>query len=371
MNGAEKQIETQNQLERLCVQIKAAAERGETIEICGAESKIQSCDDRPTQKISTTGLAGIQDHQASDFTITVQAGTPVRDLVSALDSAQQYLPFDPVFVDCGATVGGLVATGLNGPCRLRAGGLRDFVIGCQLIDGNGNLIRAGGKVVKNAAGFDLPKFLIGSRGRFGLLTEVTFKVFPKPEFTRTAVIETVSLEEALNLTRDLMQIGDCDAIEVLTLNQVALQTSGPNEASLQQFFEKANKLFSHKFRVLDAHEHHSFWRELTNFRDLSYGLLVKVPTVADKIQECEKRVANSISDYQRRVSYAGNSIIISIKPDDLASLHQTLESLDLCGQIVAGPSSQFLIGKVKPMPFLKRVKCALDAPNVFGGLAME
>ena len=115
----------------------------------------------------------------SEFTFTALAGTPVREIAAALAERGQYLPFDPMLREAGATLGGTVAAGLSGPGRFRYGGLRDFILGVRFVDGEGRLLRLGGKVVKNAAGFDLPKFFVGSLGRFGVLAEMTFKVFPK------------------------------------------------------------------------------------------------------------------------------------------------------------------------------------------------
>src|SRR5207253_308179 len=133
----------------------------------------------------TAGLRGITEYDPSEFTFTAGAGTPVREIVAALAERGQYLPFDPMLADAGATLGGTVAAGLSGPGRFRFGGLRDFILGVQFVDGEGRVLRMGGKVVKNAAGFDLPKFFVGSVGRFGILTELTFKVFPRPVATRT------------------------------------------------------------------------------------------------------------------------------------------------------------------------------------------
>jgi glycolate oxidase FAD binding subunit len=136
-------------------------------------------------KISTVKLSGIVEYEPSEFTFTALAGTPVREIEKALAERGQYLPFDPLLVDAGATIGGTVAAGLGGPGRFRFGGLRDFIVGVRFVDGGGRLLRMGGKVVKNAAGFDLPKFFVGSLGRFGALAEVTFKVFPRAVTTRT------------------------------------------------------------------------------------------------------------------------------------------------------------------------------------------
>ncbi len=136
-------------------------------------------------KICTRELRGITEYEPSEFTFTALAGTPLREIIAALDEKGQYLPFDSMLVAAGSTLGGAVASGLSGPGRFRYGGVRDFILGVRFVDGMGRLLRLGGKVVKNAAGFDVPKFLVGSLGRFGVIGEVTFKVFPKPEAVLT------------------------------------------------------------------------------------------------------------------------------------------------------------------------------------------
>src|SRR6188474_3320713 len=160
----------------------------------GARTKqrLSAIDDGVTL-LSTRALSGIVEYEPSEFTFTALAGTPVREIAAALAERGQYLPFDPLLVEAGATLGGTVAAGLSGPGRFRFGGLRDFILGVRFVDGLGRLLRMGGKVVKNAAGFDLPKFFVGSLGRFGVLTELTFKVFPRPAASRTLrlTVETV------------------------------------------------------------------------------------------------------------------------------------------------------------------------------------
>ena len=96
----------------------------------------------------------------------------------------QYLPFDPPLTAAGATIGGTVAAGINGPCRYRFGGIRDFLIGARIVDGEAAHPAGGGKVVKNAAGFLLHQAMVGSCGTLGVLAELTFKVFPAPRRTR-------------------------------------------------------------------------------------------------------------------------------------------------------------------------------------------
>lgn len=142
-------------------------------------------------RISMTRLRGIVDYEPSEFTFTALAGTPLKEIIATLAQAGQYLPFDPLFADAGATLGGTVAAGVSGPGRFRFGGLRDFILGVRFVDGTGRLLRLGGRVVKNAAGFDVPKFFVGSAGRFGVLAEITFKVFPRPAATCSLRLEAV------------------------------------------------------------------------------------------------------------------------------------------------------------------------------------
>src|SRR5262245_45295756 len=100
----------------------------------GSKSRLSSVD---VTTVSTSRLRGIVEYEPSEFTFTAMAGTPVRELTDTLAARSQYLPFDPLLVDAGATLGGTVASGLSGPGRLRFGGLRDFILGVQFIDGLG------------------------------------------------------------------------------------------------------------------------------------------------------------------------------------------------------------------------------------------
>jgi len=178
-------------------------------------------------KISTQQLSGITEYEPSEFTFTALAGTPVKDIIAALDEKGQYLPFDPMFVEAGSTIGGVVASGLSGPGRFRYGGVRDFILGVRFVDGLGRLLRLGGKVVKNAAGFDVPKFLVGSLGRFGVIGEVTFKVFPKRESILTLQMP-FNPEKMAKLANSRFEI---DALDVLPGGAaMLLRLAGPGKA---------------------------------------------------------------------------------------------------------------------------------------------
>jgi glycolate oxidase FAD binding subunit len=130
--------------------------------------------------LDTRGHSGIVSYDPTELVITARAGTPLTELSAVLESAGQMLPCEPPSFGEGATLGGMVAAGLSGPRRPWSGSVRDFVLGTRVITGLGKHLRFGGEVMKNVAGYDLSRLLVGSYGCLGLLTEVSLKVLPKP-----------------------------------------------------------------------------------------------------------------------------------------------------------------------------------------------
>ncbi len=138
---------------------------------------------RQATELDLTGLKQVIDYPARDMTITVEAGLRVRDLQRTLAKERQRLAVDiPQAIE--ATIGGAIATNVSGSRRFGQGTFRDHLIGITAIDGHGRLFSAGGRVVKNVAGYDLCKLLIGSLGTLGIITQVTLKLRPMPEHTQ-------------------------------------------------------------------------------------------------------------------------------------------------------------------------------------------
>ena len=137
---------------------------------------------RPEQGelLDTRGCSGIINYEPSELVVTVRAGTPLAELEAELAARGQMLAFEPPHFGPGATVGGCVAAGLAGPRRAAVGGVRDFILGARLIDGRGELLRFGGEVMKNVAGYDVSRVLAGSFGTLGLIVDLSLKVLPKP-----------------------------------------------------------------------------------------------------------------------------------------------------------------------------------------------
>lgn len=130
------------------------------------------------QPLDVRPWCGIVSYEPSELVITVRAGTPLHEVQSALAACGQYVPFDPPQWTAHSTIGGVIASGLSGPGRASVGAVRDYVLGVELINGRGELLRFGGQVMKNVAGYDVARLMAGSWGTLGVLTEVSLKVLP-------------------------------------------------------------------------------------------------------------------------------------------------------------------------------------------------
>lgn len=125
-------------------------------------------------------VSGIVDYEPRELVLVVRAGTPISEVEALLAASGQMLPFEPPRLGPSATVGGSVATGLSGPRRAYAGAVRDFMLGVRILDGTGQDLRFGGRVIKNVAGYDVTRLMAGACGTLGVVLEVAFKVLPQP-----------------------------------------------------------------------------------------------------------------------------------------------------------------------------------------------
>ena len=146
--------------------------------------------------LETAALSGIVDHVPADLTVTVAGGTTLTALADRLATAGQFLPLDAPFTARGATVGGTIATNSAGFGRLRYGGVRDLVLGLRVALADGTVVRSGGQVVKNVAGYDLNKLFCGSFGTLGVIVEATLKVLPLPPATDAVTVAFRRSEDA-------------------------------------------------------------------------------------------------------------------------------------------------------------------------------
>ena len=141
---------------------------------------------------------GVVNYEPRELVLTARAGTPLEEIEALLAEAGQMLPFDPPAYRAGATLGGVVAAGLSGSRRPYAGAVRDFVLGVELINGKGEVLRFGGEVMKNVAGYDVSRLMCGALGTLGVLLQVSLKVLPRPE-TEVTLIQERGAAEAIEL----------------------------------------------------------------------------------------------------------------------------------------------------------------------------
>ncbi len=163
--------------------IRSAAAQRTPLRIRGGGSKDFYGESLQGELLDTRAYTGIVAYEPSELVVTVRAGTPLRELEALLASHGQCLAFEPPRFGAldslnGGTCGGMVASGLSGPARASAGGVRDYVLGVELINGHGQHLTFGGQVMKNVAGYDVSRLMVGAMGTLGLLTEISLKVLP-------------------------------------------------------------------------------------------------------------------------------------------------------------------------------------------------
>ncbi len=184
--------------EELQTHVLAALDTGTPLEIRGNRSK-RFLGRTPTgEPLEVAAHAGIVNYQPKELVVTARCGTTLETLEATLAEQGQVMPFEPPRLGPDATLGGTIACGLSGPARPYAGAARDLVLGVRVLTGRGQILRFGGEVMKNVAGYDLSRLMTGAYGTLGLLLDVSLKVMPIPAAHRTLAQEQ-SPNEAIRL----------------------------------------------------------------------------------------------------------------------------------------------------------------------------
>jgi glycolate oxidase FAD binding subunit len=313
--------------------------------------------------LDVAGLRGLVEYDPAELTFTALAGTPVAEVAAALAEHGQYLPFDPPLAAAGATLGGVVAAGASGSCALRHGGVRDFVIGVRLVDGTASLVAGGGKVVKNAAGFDLPKLMVGSIGRLAVIVQLSFKVFPRPRATTTLMFElgdtTAAVAAAAALAAGPREL---DALDVLPGGRLLARIGGDPEALGARAARLAGAVGA-PADELEGDAERALWREAAEF-DWVAGTLVRVALTARDAAALEAAVAGHGGAV--RFALAANVAWIDWPPGAPAeALDDILRELGLTGVVLRGVADRPLLGTPVGGAFGARLREALDPHHRF------
>ena len=176
-------------LQSLIARVQAARADRTVLSIRGGGSKGFYGEAARGEAFDVTALRGVSSYEPTELVVSARCGTPLAELEAVLAECGQCLPFEPPHFGAAATVGGMIAAGLAGPPRAAVGGVRDFVLGATLLDGRGDLLSFGGQVMKNVAGYDVSRLLVGSLGTLGVICEVSLKVLPVARATATLRFE--------------------------------------------------------------------------------------------------------------------------------------------------------------------------------------
>ncbi|HWB96670.1 MAG TPA: FAD-binding oxidoreductase [Bryobacteraceae bacterium] len=260
--------------EELAAAMEAAASRGQTIELCGRSSKRRMAGPiAPSDvTISTTACNRVVQYEPQDLTISVEAGLSWCELTRMLAANSQMIPLDPPFSDT-ATVGGVVAANCSGPRRRLYGTARDVVIGVRFATLEGKLVQSGGMVVKNVAGLDMGKLLIGSFGTLAAIAVVNFKLMPRPTHERTFLLPFDTAAEAMGVRQAIQKsVMQPEALDVLNPAAaamagrdgwlLALQVGG-NGPAIERYTREVAAWGSGA--TLDGPEESAFWRNIQDF----------------------------------------------------------------------------------------------------------
>ncbi|TDX31740.1 glycolate oxidase FAD binding subunit [Modicisalibacter xianhensis] len=182
--------------EALCERVRQANADKTPLKVVGGDTKAFYGRPVEGETLSLAEHRGITHYDPVELVISVRSGTPLSELEAALDAEGQQLGCEPPHFGQSATVGGMIATGLSGPRRPWAGSVRDFVLGTRVITHEGKHLRFGGEVMKNVAGYDLSRLMVGAQGTLGVVTEVSLKVLPKATETHSLRLE-MTLDNAL------------------------------------------------------------------------------------------------------------------------------------------------------------------------------
>ena len=348
--------------------------------------------------VSTSRLTGTVDYPARDMTVTVEAGIRLNQLAGILKAERQQLPVD-VAQSQRASLGGAVATNTSGPRRFGCGTLRDYVIGLSAVDAQGRLFRAGGRVVKNVAGYDLCKLLVGSLGTLAVITQVTLKLRPLPEssvllWTTWNGFDDIDIVLERLLTSETRPV----ALEVLNsgaAKQIAAESRRDLPAGLpvlciglegsqretgwqtETLKDELSPFGPQKIEVIAGGDTSTVWSALTEFQvcsDDPLSFQANLPPSATL--ELVERATQLGAAVQ---AHAGNGIVIGHLPDDDATVEKAARIVTPLRQMARQAKGNLVVlscedgwksrlpifGEPEPSrPLMRRLKSSLDPHNL-------
>lgn len=237
--------------------------------ITGSDSKRFYGNEIEGKQLDVTSHTGVIEYEPSELVLTARAGTRLADIEMILSDAGQMLAFEPPYFGLNATLGGTVACGFSGPRRPFSGSVRDSVLGTSCINGRGESLKFGGKVIKNVAGYDASRLMVGALGTLGVILDVSLKVLPKPELETTMVLEE-NADAAITFINTLASLPVPLSAAAYVDGKLFLRLSG-SEAAVRHAVSKMDKPVEQKesgniWLQIKEHTHAFFATDLPVWR---------------------------------------------------------------------------------------------------------
>jgi glycolate oxidase FAD binding subunit len=220
----------------------------------GTKRGFGGLDEKADILLSLEHFKGVKEYSNGDLTMTVRPGTTLKEVQGLLTENNQMLPVDPPWPEY-ATIGGIIAANDSGPKRLKYGSVRDFVIGLRVVYPDGRVIRTGGKVVKNVAGYDMKKLFIGSMGTLGIISEITVKLHPLPKYESLILLSfhKADIESITSFSSDLLDsMMEPASLELLNPT-LSFKLSGKDVYTVVIAFEDVEKAVHHQEEIVKSH----------------------------------------------------------------------------------------------------------------------
>ncbi len=318
--------------------------------------------------LDVSALSGIVSYEPAELVLTARAGTPMATIDAALAEGGQCLAFEPPDLSAllagagatsaqgaasGGTLGGVIATGLSGPRRFKAGAARDHVLGIAAVSGRGEAFVGGGKVVKNVTGYDIPKLMTGSYGTLAVLTEVTVKVLPRAQDQNTVAVSGLSLRDAVRVMTSVLQSaidvsGACHlpaGVTVPGMNPEIATTAFRIEGfapsvearlrSLRQLLEPEGPL-----ALLEADASDVFWRDVRDVQPLVgvEGVVWRMSVPPASAAAVAERIKSALPEAKMFLDWGGGSIWVATGVGHAARLREVLGESGGHATLIRAPS---------------------------------
>ena len=355
---------------------------------------------QPNAAVTLSALSGISDYTPAELVLTAGAGTPLAEIRAALSAERQHLAFEPI--DLGplfghardqATIGGVLACNLSGSRRPFAGAARDYFLGFRGVNGRGDVFKAGGKVVKNVTGYDLPKLMAGSFGTLAALTEVTLKVLPAPETSRSLVFQGLDVVTAnqmmitgLGSTADPAGAAFLPSAAIAAIGSPSSLLSGSSAtilrlegaaASVAYRRQVLSEMFEREAVIIDDAASIELWKAIGALEAFAghhdrLVWLISVPPAAGA--NVIRRLEFALPEFQYFMDWGGGRIWLSLPttPEDKEAHAGTIRSALKEGghaSLIRAPDTHRIYDHVfsaeVPIDLLRRVRIAFDPKRIF------